>query len=191
MDRTAKEITRLLEEVGRGERSALDELWPVVYDELRRLARSLLRGERADHTLQPTALVHEAWVRLIGSEPVTWENRRQFFGVAASAMRRVLVDHARRRLADKRGGGAVKLSLSHADRVAAGTDPDVLALDDALNRLSQIDPDKSRLVELRFFAGLTVEETARVLGQSMRTVERDWTFAKTWLARELRGPAGA
>lgn len=159
---------------------------PVVYDELRRLANAYLRRERAGHTLQPTALVNEAHLRLVDQRSAKWQNRAQFFGVAAQLMRRILVDHARQRQAAKRGGSdQQQLSLSHAERIADKPEVDVLALHGALNDLAQIDPQQSRLVELKFFGGLTIEETAEVLGISHATVERDWTMARAWLRREL------
>jgi RNA polymerase sigma factor (TIGR02999 family) len=161
-----------------------DELIIHVYDELRRLASAYLRRERADHTLQPTALVHEAYMRLAAQEGVDWRNREHFLGVAAAMMRRVLVDHARGHKRGKRGGG-LKLPLADADGYAEGEVQDLVALDEALRRLARRHPQKSRVVELRFFGGLSIEETARVLKVSDSTVERDWKFARAWLAREI------
>jgi RNA polymerase sigma factor (TIGR02999 family) len=165
---------------------------PLVYAELRRQAGLALRREGDGHTLQPTALVHEAWLRLDGQPDARWESRTQFFAVAAQTMRRVLVDHARTRLALKRGGGATRVSLAHADRagaVEAGGGPrdavELLALDDALARLAALDPHKARLVELRYFAGLTIHEAAAALGVSAATVGRDWVVARMWLRREV------
>jgi len=180
-------ITQLLVKWSEGDKTALDELMPLVYVELRRLARSYMRSQRQSHTLQPTALVHEAYVRLIDQKSVSLHNRAQFFGLAANAMRSILVDHARRNNAAKRGGSQYKLSLSGADRLYHKPNVDLVALDDALSALSVIKPEHSRVVELRFFGGLTIEETAEVLGKSHATVERDWTFARSWLRRELSG----
>jgi RNA polymerase sigma-70 factor, ECF subfamily len=179
-------VTQLLVDWSNGDQSALDKLMPVVYDELRRLAGNYLRRERAGHTLQPTALVNEAYLKLVDQRHARWQNRAQFFGVAAQLMRRILVDHARVRQAQKRGGSDhQQLSLSHADRVAEKPGVDLLALHEALNDLAKIDEQQSRIVELRFFGGLTIEETAEVLEISHATVERDWTLARAWLRREL------
>jgi RNA polymerase sigma-70 factor (ECF subfamily) len=185
MSAAGEGITRLLIRWSNGDRSALDELMPLVYQELRRLARSHLRRQRQDHTLQPTALVNEAYLRLLGQERVSLQNRAQFFGLAAKAMRSILVDHARRHNADKRGGAEYTLSLSIADRLKKKPDVDLIALDDALNDLAAIDPKHSQVIELRFFGGLTIQESATVLGVSHATVERDWTLARAWLRREL------
>lgn len=165
-----------------------DELIVHVYDELRRLATGYLRRERADHTLQPTALVHEAYMRLAAQDGVVWRNREHLLGVAAAMMRRVLVDHSRGYRSDKRSGG-LKLPLADADGCAEGEVEDLVALDEALTRLARRHPQKSRVVELRFFGGLSIEETARVLEVSDSTVERDWKFARAWLAREMN-PGG-
>jgi RNA polymerase sigma-70 factor, ECF subfamily len=172
-------------------REALDDLLPLVYDELRRLAASYLRGERAGHTLQPTALVHDAYVRLAGGGAVTWENRAQLFTIAAQAMRHVLVDHARGRLREKRGGGAVRVTLG--DDAVGPSEPDesLVALDEALEALEALDPQKGRIVELRYFAGLTIEETAEALSLSQATIKRDWTLARAWLRRELSSRGSA
>jgi RNA polymerase sigma factor (TIGR02999 family) len=179
-------VTQLLVDWSNGDQAALDKLMPVVYDELRRLASNYLRRERAGHTLQPTALVNEAYLRLVDQRQARWQNRAQFFGVAAQLMRRILVDHARVRQAQKRGGSdQQQISLSHADRVAQKPDVDLLALHEALNELAAIDEQQARIVELRFFGGLTIEETAEVMGISHATVERDWTMARAWLRREL------
>lgn len=179
-------VTQMLVDWSNGDQSALDKLMPVVYDELRRLASNYLRRERAGHTLQPTALVNEAYLRLVDQRKARWQNRAQFFGVAAQLMRRILVDHARVRQAQKRGGSdQQQLSLSYADRIAKKPDVDLLALHEALNELTLIDEQQARIVELRFFGGLTIEETAEVLGISHATVERDWTLARAWLRREL------
>jgi RNA polymerase sigma factor (TIGR02999 family) len=179
-------VTQLLLQWGEGDERALDELLPLVYDALRRLAGSYLRRERPDHSLQATALVHEAYLRLVDQKSVDWKNRAQFFGVAAQIMRRILVDHARARHAAKRGGAGLKLSLSVADRFVPQKDLDLMALDDALNALADIDAQQSRIVELRFFGGLTIEEIAEAIGVSRATVERDWTMAKAWLRREIK-----
>ncbi|MFN7948883.1 MAG: sigma-70 family RNA polymerase sigma factor [Blastocatellia bacterium] len=180
-----EEITQLLMNWSNGDQSAVNRLMPLVYDELHRLAASYLRRERQGHSLQPTALVHEAYLRLIDQQSVTWQNRAQFFGLAAAIMRNILVDHVRRRRAARRGGNEVTLTISHADRLGARSDIGLLALDDALNDLAAIRPRHARIVELKFFGGLTIDETAEVLGISHATVERDWTFARAWLKREL------
>lgn len=183
-------ITQLLVKWSDGDQAALDELMPLVYDELRRLARSYLRSQRQGHTLQPTALVHEAYVRLIDQKNLSLHSRAQFFGLAAAAMRSILVDHARRRGAAKRGGSHYIVSLDEAEGLTGrtgGTIVDLVALDEALNALAAIKPEHSRVVELRFFGGLTIEETAEVLGISHATVERDWAFARSWLRREMSG----
>src|SRR5262245_14834687 len=159
-------ITQLLVRWRAGDQAALDELLPLVYREMRRLAGYYLRQERPDHTLQPTALVHEAYLRLVGEKEIDWQSRAHFFGIAAVRMRRILVEHARSRQAAKRGGGEYRLSLSEVDRQAEKRDVNLLALDDALRRLEALDPQKSRIVELRYFAGLTIEETAEALGIS-------------------------
>ena len=159
---------------------------PLVYDELRRLARHYLQKERSDHTLQSTALVHEAYIRLAGDSAPQWQNRAHFFGIAAHVMRQILVQHARTLNAAKRGGADVcKLTLDAALDVEQRTDVDLVALDSALNRLSELDPQQSRIVELRFFTGLTIEDTSEVLGISPATVKRDWTSARAWLYREI------
>lgn len=179
------EVTTLLQDWRDGDRAALDRLLPLVYAELRVQARSLLRGEGALRTLQPTAVVHEAFVRLVGGEPVSWQDRAHFFGVASRLMRQVLVDHARARLALKRGGGATRVELESAGAATPPPQVDVLALHEALERLAALDHDQVRIVELRYFGGLTVEETAEVLGTSPATVKRDWASARAWLLNEL------
>ena len=178
-------ITQLLVRWSEGENAALDELMPLVYKELRRLAKSYLRGDRLNHSLQPTALVHEAYLRLVDQKNLSWQGRAQFFGMAAKMMRGILVDHARNRLAAKRGGQQLRLSLSKAQRLTSKEEVDLLGLDDALKNLEASNPDYSRVVELRFFGGLTIEETADVMGISHATVERYWSFARAWLRREL------
>ena len=179
-------VTRLLIEWQQGNRQALDQLMPLVYAELRAIAGRHLARESPGHTLQSTALVHEAYFKLVGQRRVQWQNRAHFFGIAAQMMRRILVDHARRRHRDKRGGTAIKLSLDEAVGVAEPeAEVDLLALDAALTALSTIDPRGARIVELRFFSGLTVEETSEVLAVSSSTVKREWRIARAWLYREL------
>lgn len=183
------EVTRLLKEWRGGSEDALRQLIPFVYAELRSRAARYLRRERSGHTLQPTALVHEAFLRLLGQHSVEWRSRAQFFGVAAQMMRRILVDHARSKYADKRGGVSIKLDVESLEDVAVGSVVDVVAVDEALKRLAELDPDQARVVELRFFGGLTVEETAEVIGSSPRTVKREWRSARAWLHKELAGEA--
>ncbi len=181
-----QEVTRLLVRLTDGDRGVLDDLLPVVYGELRRLAASYLRKERVGHTLQPTALVHEAYMRLVDQTQVQWQNRAHFFGVAAQMMRRILVDHARRHQAAKRGGSnQQRLSISSAEQVVKQPEVDLLALNEALDELASMDPQQARIVELKFFAGLSIDETAEVLGISHATVERDWKMARAWLRRQL------
>lgn len=168
-----------------GDESALDRLIPLVDSELRRLAHHYIRGERTGHTLQTTALVNEAYLRLVDSSRVQWQNRAHFFAVSAQLMRRILVDYARARRSQKRGGGLEQVSLDGAPPIACEREPDLVALDEALSALAAIDDRKSRVVELRFFGGLSVEETAEVLQVSPETVMRDWRLAKSWLLREL------
>lgn len=180
-----QDVTQLLVAWNQGNPAALDQLLPVVYDELRRLARSYLRRERPDHTLQATALVHEAYLRLIDQNQVTWQNRAHFFGIAAQMMRRILVNHALAKKTEKRGGLQHKLPLDEAVSFAAQREVDLVALDDALKTLESLDPQQSRIVELRFFAGLSIEETAEVLNISPATIKRDWSTAKIWLRREI------
>lgn len=182
-----EEITRLLVSWSNGDKTALDRLMPLVYDELRRLARSHLRRERPDHSLQPTALVHEAYVRLIDQENVSWQGRAQFFGLAARMMRNILVDHARARRTAKRAGGEYKLSLSKIERYGRKPEVELTALDDALSDLSRLKPEHARVVELKYFGGLTIPEIAEVVGVSHATIERQWAFARSWLRREMEG----
>ena len=179
------DVTALLDDWSRGNRTALTQLLPLVYAELRRVAARQLRSERADHTLQPTALVHEAYLRLVDQRRVDWRNRAHFFGVAAQVMRRILVDHARRHGATKRGQGVRCVSMDEATDVAAPDEIPILALDHALDRLDKVDAALTRIVELRAFGGLTIEEAAHVLGVSPSTAKRDWRTAKAWLSREL------
>jgi len=179
------EITQLLRGWRGGDRKALDALLPVVYKELQRLAHFQLRQERADHTLQSAALVNEAYLRLVGLNPPQWESRTHFFAIAAQLMRQILVDYARRHRAGKRGGGEGTLPLEDATMLSVGKDIDVVTLDEALKALAQIDPRKAQVVELRFFGGLSLEETAEVLKLSAVTVARDWSTARAWLHREM------
>jgi RNA polymerase sigma factor (TIGR02999 family) len=179
------QVTKLLQGWRAGDRQASDALLPLVYDELRRLAHHHLRNERADHTLQSTALVHEAYFRLVGQDLPEWEGRSHFFAIAAQLMRQILVDYARRHRASKRGSGACMLTLDETAALPQRRDVDVVALDDALNTLAKVDPRQSRVVELRFFAGLSVEETSQVMGIATATVQRDWTAARAWLHREI------
>ena len=180
-----EDVTHWLVEWSSGQdRAALDRLVPLVYDELKRIAARHLRGERADHSLQPTELVHESFLRLV-RQNVSWQNRAHFFGVAAEIMRRILVDHARKRLAEKRGAGAETIALDSSIEWPGDQDMSLIALDDSLTALAALDPQQSKVVELRFFAGLTVEETAAVLAVSPMTVKREWRMAKAWLLREI------
>jgi RNA polymerase sigma factor (TIGR02999 family) len=184
----ARGATELLIGTAGGDETAREEMLPLVYAELRRLAGGYMSRERAHHTLQPTALVHEAYLRLIDQHRVDWKNRAQFLGLAAVMMRRILVNHARDRAAAKRGGDAQRVSVSVADGLAQ-PELDLISLHDALERLSSVDPRKGQLVELKFFGGLTTEEIAEVLQVSTATVERDWTFARAWLYDALAGDA--
>ena len=188
---SAPDVTQLLRNWRDGNRAALDELAPVVYDELRRLASSYMRRERSDHTLQSTALVNEAFLKLCDQREVEWKNRAHFFGIAAQMIRRILVDHARAHKAEKRGGGAGVLSLDEAIGVPERRDIEVLSLNDALEALQALDPKQARIVELRFFTGLSIEETAEVVGVSPATVKREWVAARAWLFREVSRRAGA
>jgi len=182
-----KGVTRLLIDLGNGDERVIDQMLPLVYDELHRLAGHYMGHERTGHTLQPTALLHEAYMRLVDQRRVDWKNRAQFFGLAAQMMRRVLSNHARDRAAGKRGGGALQVTLSMAEGVFEQPTVDVLALDAALDELAKFDERKSRLIELKFFTGLTNEEIAGTLGVSTATVEREWTLARAWLYRALNG----
>ena len=179
-------VSELLQNWGNGDQGAREKLIPLVYAELRRIARRHLWGERRDHTLQSGALVHEAYLRLLRDEPPQWQDRAHFFGFAAHLMRHILVDHARKRGAAKRGAGAPRLALSEQVALPQRREVDLMALDDALNRLATLDPQQSRLIELRFFGGLTIEETAVVLGISPATVKREWTTARAWLQRAMK-----
>lgn len=182
-----KQITSLLAELHSGNQQAASQLVSLVYPELRKLAHRYMERERPDHTLQATALVHEAYVRMFGSEPIAWQDRAHFFAVAAQQMRRILVDHARQLAAEKRGGAQVRVPLTDLDALPQRRDESLTALDEALTRLEALDSRASRVVELRFFGGLTDKETAEVLGVSVSTVRRDWEFARAWLFDQLSG----
>ena len=180
------DVTDLLIDLGKGDQEALNKLMPLVYDELRRLAKRHLRNERPGHTLQTTALVHEAYLKLVDRKNANWQNRVQFFAAAAQVMRHILVDYARSRRAFKRGGDCCRLSLDEAAISSEEKDADLLVLNEALDNLGAIDAQQSRVVELRVFAGLTVEETAEALGVSPRTVKREWSMAKAWLHQQIK-----
>jgi len=188
MDDRPDRVTRILREGG-GSGAAWSELLPLVYDELHAIAERRMAAERAGHTLQATALVSEAYLRLVDDREIDWQNRRHFFGAAAEAMRRILVESARRKRRQKRGGDLVRQELDESEIAAPEADDELLALDEALERLTQADDQAAELVKLRYFSGLTVAQAAEVLGVSMRTAERTWTFAKAWLYRETRPPA--
>lgn len=187
---TSSEVTALLGDWSRGNQSALNQLLPLVYGELRRIAARQLRSERVGHTLQPTALVHEVYMRLVDQRSVDWKNRAHFFGAAAQVMRRILVDHARRHTASKRGDGLHRVSMDEATELAAPEGIPVLALDQALDRLATMDRELARIVELRAFGGMTIEEAACVLNVSASTAKREWRTAKAWLTRELSHELG-
>ncbi|HEX5230186.1 MAG TPA: sigma-70 family RNA polymerase sigma factor [Bryobacteraceae bacterium] len=182
-----QDVTQLLIQWSRGDSAALEALVPLVYDELRRLAQLYLSREKPGHTLSSTALVHEAYLRLVRQTDVTWQNRAHFFAVAARMMRRILVDHARKHAYAKRGGGAMTISLDETVASAPERELDLVALDDALEALAKLDERQSRMVELRFFGGLSIEETSEVLGVSAPTVKREWASARAWLYREISG----
>jgi RNA polymerase sigma factor (TIGR02999 family) len=179
-------VSELLVNWGQGDQDAREALIPLVYGELRRLARHYLRSERPDHTLQSAALVNEAYLRLVHQEPPQWQNRAHFFGVAAQLMRQILVDHARNRQAAKRGAGVPRLTLDPEIALPQKREINLVALDDALNRLANLDPQQSRLIELRFFGGLSIEETSEVLSISPATVKREWATARAWLQRDMK-----
>lgn len=181
-----REVTQLLHDWSNGDEAALSRLVSLVEAELHRLAEGYMRREPADHTLQPTALINEAWLRLIDWKPAEWRNRAQFFGVVAQVMRRVLVDHARRRHALKHGGDALLVSLTQAEQWPSESGADVIALNDALDTLASFDERKSRIVELRFFGGMTEEETAEAMEIPLRTLQREWSLARAWLHNELK-----
>ncbi len=186
MERAPGEVTLLLKEIAKGNQDALTRLIPLIYDELRRIAARCMRRERQDHTLQPTALVHEAYLKLVGQHTANWESRAHFFAVAAQLMRRILIDHANRHLRAKRGGAEQKVSLDEVFLFSEDKSAELLALDQSLARLAKIDPRQSRVVELRYFSGLMVEEVAKVLDVSEKTVKRDWSVAKAWLYADLK-----
>ncbi len=179
------DVTVLLNKINDGDSSAPEELLPLVYQELRKLANSYLQNERSDHTLQPTALVHEAYIRLVDWQNTNWENRSHFFAVAAQVMRHILVDHARKKKAEIHGGNLQKLALDEAISFSKQTEIDLVDLDDALKDLEKLDQRQSKIVELRFFAGLTIEETAHAIGVSTMTISREWNFVRAWLYRRL------
>jgi RNA polymerase sigma factor (TIGR02999 family) len=181
------DVTQLLIRVTGGDPAAVNSLLPLVYNELRRLAASHLQRERPGHTLQATALVHEAWLRLVDQTRVEWQNRAHFFGVAARMMRRILVDHARAHAAGKRGGGVIHVSLDNSLEISSERHAELIAVDEALSALAEFDPLKSRIVELRFFGGLSVEEVATVLNSSTATVNRHWRMARAWLYTHITG----
>jgi RNA polymerase sigma factor (TIGR02999 family) len=187
MKSSSQDVTELLDQWRSGNKDALDALLPIVYDELHSLAHRRLRGERPDHTLQTTALVNEAYLKLVNQKSVQWQNRAHFFAVAAQVMRHILVDYARTRQYAKRGGGARHLSLDDAPVLSRERSREIVALDEALKRLAEIDPRKSRIVEMRYFGGLSAEEAAEALGVSAITVKREWLKARAWLYRELSG----
>ena len=180
------EITQILQAVGRGDRRASEELLPLVYDELRRHAAARMAREAAGQTLQPTALVHEAWMRLVGEGDRTWQNRAHFFGAAAEAMRRILIENARRKSRLKHGGDQVRLDLDQLELAATTPDEKILLIDEALERLRTQDPEKAQVVVLKFFGGYTNQEVAANLGVTARTIERHWAYAKTWLFQSIR-----
>jgi RNA polymerase sigma factor (TIGR02999 family) len=186
---SSTQVSKLLRNWGQGDPDARDALIPLVYDELRRVARRYLRRERPDHTLQSAALVNEAYLRLMGGGSPQWQNRAHFFGVAAQLMRHILVDHARKRCAAKRGAGAPRLTLDPQAALPQAKELDLVQLDDALNRLGDLDAQQSQIVELRFFGGLSIEETSMVLGVSPATVKREWATARTWLRWEMNKDA--
>jgi RNA polymerase sigma factor (TIGR02999 family) len=185
MNSSEKDVTQLLMAWNEGDQRARDQIMPLVYNELRRLARNYLRRERPNHTLQPTALVHEAYLRLVNQSRVNWQNRKHFFGIAARAMRQILINHAETRQAAKRGGSAERLSLDALDRIVVKQNVDLIVLNEALKNLECFDPTQGHIVELRFFSGLTIEEIAEVMNISPATVKREWSTARAWLRREL------
>jgi RNA polymerase sigma factor (TIGR02999 family) len=190
-DTAAPDITELLDQWGRGEKDALEKLAPVVYQELRKRARGYFRRERSDHTLQPTALIHEAYMRLVRQESPGWKSRTHFFAVASQMMRQILVDHARTHNAAKRGGGAAKVSLDEGLAISEDRSSEILAVDEALRKLADFDSRKARIVELRYFSGFTVEETAEALGVAPITVLRESRVAEAWLRRAMTGESPA
>ena len=185
METSTDEVTQLLQDWGRGDRESLEKLVPLIYSELRRIAHNCLYRERPGHTLQTTALVHEAYLKLIDQKDTRWQNRAHFFAIAAQAMRRILVDSARRHTAIKRGGTAENLPLDEAANVSLDPDPILLPLNEALNELTEIDPQQGQIVELRYFGGLTIEETAEVMKLSQDKIKAEWSMARAWLRQEL------
>jgi RNA polymerase sigma factor (TIGR02999 family) len=185
-DSAVHEVTRILDEAGGGNPQAAEALLPLVYEELRKLAGVRMSGEREDHTLQPTALVHEAYLRLVGGRNLDWANRGHFFSAAAEAMRRILIEHARARLGPRRGGGRGRLPMDVVDLATTNDPEQILSLDEAISRLEKEDPDAACVVRLRFYAGLSVEETAKAIETSVSTVKREWTFARAFLLRVLK-----
>ncbi|MBX9790965.1 MAG: sigma-70 family RNA polymerase sigma factor [Pirellulales bacterium] len=190
-EKPSRSTTEMLAAIAAGDARAADELLPLVYDEFHRLAESYLRRESPGHTLQPTALVNEAYLKLVDQTRADWQGRTHFFALGAQAMRRILVDHARRKQREKRGGGMHRIALNEELSVSPRRDEDLVELDEALNKLAKIDPRQARIVELRFFGGLTVAEVAEALGVSKRTVENEWTMVRAWLRRELSGDTNA
>lgn len=186
MESSPSEVTALLTRLSGGDKSVIERLMPLVYDELHRRASSFMRQERPDHTLQPTALVHETYLKLVEQRAATFKNRAHFFALAATLMRRILIDHARARLSAKRSGEQSPAALLNADQLRTDTPRGLLAVDEALKRLRTLDPRQEQIVEMRFFGGLTVKETAEVLGVSTRTIEREWTIARAWLYIQLK-----
>ena len=189
METSSDEVTRLLRDWGNGNQQALEKLVPLIYSELRQIAHKCLYRERPGHTLQTTALVHEAYLKLIDQRDARWQNRAHFFAIASQAMRRILMDNARRHTAVKRGGPAENLPLDEAANISLEPDPILLPLDEALTKLAKIDPQQSRIVELRFFGGLTIEETAEVMSLSIDTVKREWAMARAWLRQTMSDDA--
>ena len=187
---SSNEVSQLLVDWSNGDKAALDKLFPIVYQELRKLAKHYMRGERVGHTLQTTALVNEAYMRLIDYNRMQWQSRAHFFAVSAQVMRRILIDHARNHLYQKRGGGAIKVSLDEADGLTEQRASELIAVDLALEELAAMDARKARIVELRFFGGLSVEETAEVLGISTPTVQREWRKARAWLHKAIEDGRG-
>ncbi len=185
MAKTVGDVTQMLISYGKGKRDVLDALLPLVYDELRRIAAKYLERESGDHTLQPTALVHEAYMRLVNQRSVDWRNRAQFYGLAAKMMRRILVNHAETKHAEKRGGAAEKVSLDDVTIFFDEQNLDLLALDEALQKLSEFDEGKTQIVEMKFFGGMTIDEISEATGKSTATVEREWAFARGWLFKTL------
>ena len=190
MEPSPTDVTILLSELTRGNQQAVEQLVPLVYCELKRLANGYMRRERPDHTLQPTALVHEAYLKLVEQRSTNWQSRAHFFGIAAQMMRRILIDHARGHLREKRGGGQRAVPIDDALAFAPEHSLELIKLDESLERLAQLDPRQARIVELRFFGGLSVEQTAEMLGISEKTVKRDWSVAKAWLHGDLKANHG-